>query len=228
MPSQPVRSPLGNCDRYGPRSQHAARQSVAHQLSEFRSAASADRRDVGRRRLVQLGGRPAPYRDCSARRPMRKHFIAQETVRGDDAVPAIMRRGAVGGTRPGQGRAGAGARTRGAIGTARNGPPIIAQGLARHFYGPSVLRRRHSGRLSHRSWLALPVLVMVWGCAWGRGKPLPFGAARGQSWATSSTIFCCSPVWHYSSRGLSSRPRACSSDAAPLLSDAPRAVCAST
>ena len=59
-------------------------------------------------------------------------------------------------------------------------------------------------------------------------KPLPFGAARGQSWATSSTIFCCSPVWHYSSRELSSRPRACSSDAAPLLSDAPRAVCAST
>ncbi len=91
-----------------------------------------------------------------------------------------------------------------------------------------VLRRRHSGGLSHRSWLALPVLVMVWGCAWGRGKPLPFGAARGQSWATSSTIFCCSPVWRYSSRGLSSRPRACSSDAAPLLSDAPRAVCAST
>ena len=34
MPSQPVRSPLGNCDRYGPRSQHAARQSVAHQLSD--------------------------------------------------------------------------------------------------------------------------------------------------------------------------------------------------
>ena len=60
------------------------------------------------------------------------------------------------------------------------------------------------------------------------GKPLPFGAARGQSWATSSTTFCCSPVWHYSSRGLSSRPRACSSDAAPLLSDAPRAVRAST
>ena len=46
--------------------------------------------------------------------------------------------------------------------------------------GPSVLRRRHSGRLSHRSWLALPVLVMVRRCAWGRGqKPLPFGAARG-------------------------------------------------
>ena len=43
-------------------------------------------------------------------------------------------------------------------------------GLVRHFYGPSVLRRRHSGRLSHRSWLALPVLVMVRGCAWGRGQ----------------------------------------------------------
>src|SRR4051812_13182034 len=62
-------------------------------------------------------------------------------------------------------------------------------GLVRRFYGLSVLRRRHSGRLSHRSWLALPVLIMVWGCAWGRGqgaavwrvggKALPFGAARG-------------------------------------------------
>jgi hypothetical protein len=53
-----------------------------------------------------------------------------------------------------------------------------AAGLAA--FGPSVLRRRHSGRLSHRSWLALPVLVMVRRCAWGRGqKPLPFGAARG-------------------------------------------------
>ena len=41
---------------------------------------------------------------------------------------------------------------------------------SRRFYGPSVLRRRHSGRLSHRSWLALPVLVMVRGCAWGRGQ----------------------------------------------------------
>jgi hypothetical protein len=28
-------------------------------------------------------------------------------------------------------------------------------GLVRRFYGPSVLRRRHSGRLSHRSWLAV-------------------------------------------------------------------------
>ena len=45
-----------------------------------------------------------------------------------------------------------------------------AQGLARHFFGPSVLRRRHSGRLSYRSWLALPVLVMVRACAWGRGQ----------------------------------------------------------
>ena len=69
----------------------------------------------------------------------------------------------------------------------------------------------------------------------GMGMRLGSGARRcrlaqhgGRSWATSSTIFCCSPVWHYSSRGLSSRPRACSSDAAPLLSDAPRAVCAST
>ena len=43
-------------------------------------------------------------------------------------------------------------------------------GLVRRFYGPSVLRRRHSGRLSHRSWLALPVLVMVRRCAWGRGQ----------------------------------------------------------
>ena len=55
-------------------------------------------------------------------------------------------------------------------------------------------------------------------------KPLPFGAARGQSWATSSTIFCCSPVWHYSSRGLSSRPRACSSDAATRPASAPGSI----
>ena len=45
-----------------------------------------------------------------------------------------------------------------------------ASGLGRHLYAPSVLRRRHSGRLSHRSWLALPVLVMVRRCAWGRGQ----------------------------------------------------------
>jgi hypothetical protein len=33
---------------------------------------------------------------------------------------------------------------------------------------------------NYRPWLALPVLVMVRRCAWGRGqKPLPFGAARG-------------------------------------------------
>ena len=46
----------------------------------------------------------------------------------------------------------------------------MSAGLVRRFYGPSVLRRRHSGRLSHRSWLALPVLVMVRGGAWGRGQ----------------------------------------------------------
>ena len=38
------------------------------------------------------------------------------------------------------------------------------------FLWPSVLRRRHSGRLNHRPWLALSVLVMVRGCAWGRGQ----------------------------------------------------------
>jgi hypothetical protein len=79
-----------------------------------------------------------------------------------------------------------------------------------------------------------PKLSTLAGAAsFGHGTGMRLGSEairclRGQSWATSSTIFCCSPVWHYSSRGLSSRPRACSSDAAPLLSDAPRAVCAST
>ena len=72
------------------------------------------------------------------------------------------------------------------------------------------------------------VLVTVCGCAWVGASRCRLAQHGGQSWATSSTTFCCSPVWHYSSRGLSSRPRACSSDAAPLLSDAPRAVCAST
>jgi ABC-type uncharacterized transport system substrate-binding protein len=46
--------------------------------------------------------------------------------------------------------------------------------------------------------------------------------------AFAALVRCCSPVWRYSSRGLFSRPRACSSDAATLLSDAPRALCAST
>ena len=55
-------------------------------------------------------------------------------------------------------------------GTSQRWSNAQASGLVRHFYGPSVLRRRHSGRLSHRSWLALPVLVMVRGCAWGRGQ----------------------------------------------------------
>ena len=53
---------------------------------------------------------------------------------------------------------------------ASGGHDAQASGLVWHFHGPSVLRRRHSGRLSHRSWLALPVLVMVRGCAWGRGQ----------------------------------------------------------
>jgi len=106
---------------------------------------------------------------------------------------------------------------------ARQAAPFRCFG--RHFYGPSVLRHRNAAALSIDPDRRCHVLVTECGCAWDRGKPLPFGAARGgQSWATSSTIFCCSPVWHYSSRGLSSRPRACSSDAATLLSDAPRAV----
>ena len=43
----------------------------------------------------------------------------------------------------------------------------------------SLLRRRHSGRLSHRSWPALPRFGHgMWMCL-GRGKPLPSGAARG-------------------------------------------------
>ena len=91
-----------------------------------------------------------------------------------------------------------------------------ASGLVRHLWA-SLLRRRHSGRLSHRSWPALPRFGHgMWMCL-GRGKPLPSGAARGQSWATSSTTFCCSPVWHYSSRGLYSRPRAFSPDATLCL-----------
>ena len=44
----------------------------------------------------------------------------------------------------------------------------------------SVLRRHHSGRLSHRSWSALPRFghgMRMWlGVG---GKPLPSGAARG-------------------------------------------------
>ena len=54
-----------------------------------------------------------------------------------------------------------------------------ASGLGRHLYAPSVLRRRHSGRLSHRSWLALPVLVMVRTCAWGRGQAAAVWRSKG-------------------------------------------------
>ena len=64
---------------------------------------------------------------------------------------------------------------------ARQAAPFRCFG--RHFYGPSVLRRRHSGRLSHRSWLALPVLVMVWGRAWGwasRCRLAQHGGNHGQ------------------------------------------------
>jgi hypothetical protein len=79
--------------------------------------------------------------------------------------------------------------------------------------------------------------ILASAASFGHGTEMRLGSGSrrcrlaqhgGQSWAMSSTIFCYSPVWHYSSRGLSSRPRACSSDAAPLLRDAPRAVCAST
>jgi len=42
-----------------------------------------------------------------------------------------------------------------------------------------VLRRRHSGRPVIDPDRRCHVLVTEWGCAWGRGKPLPFGAARG-------------------------------------------------
>ena len=88
-----------------------------------------------------------------------------------------------------------------------------ASGLVRHFYGHQCCAVATAAALVIDPGRRCHVLVMVWGCAWGRGKPLPSGAARGQSWATSSTTFCCSRVWHYSSRGLSSRPRAFSSDA---------------
>jgi len=60
---------------------------------------------------------------------------------------------------------------------ARQAAPFRCFG--RHFYGPSVLRRRHSGRPVIDPGPRCHVLVTEWGCAWGRGKPLPFGAARG-------------------------------------------------
>ena len=51
--------------------------------------------------------------------------------------------------------------------------------LTRHFYGPSVLRRRHGTALVIDPGGCCHVLVTVWECAWGWGKPLAFGAARG-------------------------------------------------
>ena len=85
---------------------------------------------------------------------------------------------------------------------------------ARHIYWPSVLRRRHSVRRCHRPWRALPRFGHGMVMCLGSGKPLAYGGARGASWPTSSTTFCYFPVWQHSSRGLSSRPRVCLSDAA--------------
>ena len=85
---------------------------------------------------------------------------------------------------------------------------------ARHIYWPSVLRRRHSVHRCHRPWRALPRFSHGMVMCLGSGKPLAYGGARGASWPTSSMTFCYFPVWQHSSRGLSSRPRVCLSDAA--------------
>jgi len=85
-------------------------------------------------------------------------------------------------------------------------------------------RRHNSGRpKSYESWLALPGFGHGTGSAWGRGQPAAVwrsirGAIMGQK---SSTMFCCSPGWHYSSRGCPRCREPCSSDCTPLLSDAP-------
>ena len=42
--------------------------------------------------------------------------------------------------------------------------------LGRHFYGPSVLRRRHSARRSHPSWPALPRFGHGMGMRLGSGQ----------------------------------------------------------
>jgi len=60
---------------------------------------------------------------------------------------------------------------------ARQAAPFRCFG--RHFYGPSVLRHRNAAALSIDPDRRCHILVTECGCAWDRGKPLPFGAARG-------------------------------------------------
>ena len=51
--------------------------------------------------------------------------------------------------------------------------------LGRHFYGPSVLRRRHSARRSHRSWRALPRFGHGMGMRLGSGQAIGLWRSMG-------------------------------------------------
>ena len=54
-------------------------------------------------------------------------------------------------------------------------------GLVRRFYGPSVLRRRHSARLGHLSWLALP--------RFGHGMGMRLGSGQAAAvWRSTGAI----------------------------------------
>jgi hypothetical protein len=69
-------------------------------------------------------------------------------------------------------------------------------GLVRRSDRPSVLHRRHSGRLSHRSWLALPVLVMVWGVEQAAAVWAQHGGNDGQGPQRSSAVLLYGIIRH--------------------------------